>query len=166
MIKKGHTKNPLCVLRRIVQCPSVFYRTRTRTSWADKAQLSTRKRTNCAHYALQTPRLYIQHTASPPPQLTRPNPHRPVSPPLNQIPILDPHSLNHTLPTLLLHRTRPTIPMPPISLIIDLDHILACSGHNAARVEHHAGDGVVVGVRVVDGAGAEIPDLTIQLAVV
>lgn len=54
--------------------------------------------------------------------------------------------------------------MPPIGLVVNLRHALAGRGHDAARVEHHARDWVVVGVGVVDGAGPEIPDLGIVLA--
>ena len=91
--------------------------------------------------------------------LARPNPHSPVLPPLNKIPILNPHCLDDTPLPLLLNRARPAVPMPSVSLVVHLDHILARGRDDAAVVEHHARDGVVVGVRVVDGACAEIPDL-------
>ena len=49
--------------------------------------------------------------------------------------------------------------MPAVGLVVDFRHALADGGHDAAGVEHHACDGAVVGVGVVDGAGAEVPDL-------
>lgn len=49
--------------------------------------------------------------------------------------------------------------MPPVRLVVHFRHALADCGDDAAGVEHHARDGVVVGVGVVDGAGSEVPDL-------
>ena len=51
------------------------------------------------------------------------------------------------------------IPVAAIELVIDLDDVFTGGGDDAARVEHHAGDGVFVAVRVVDDAAAEIPYL-------
>lgn len=49
--------------------------------------------------------------------------------------------------------------MSPISLVVYLRHGLPSRSHDAAGVEHHARDWIVVGVGVVDGAGSEVPDL-------
>ena len=51
------------------------------------------------------------------------------------------------------------VPMAPVGLVVYLDDILAGSRHDVASVEHHAGDGVIIGVGVVDRAGAEVPYL-------
>jgi hypothetical protein len=51
-------------------------------------------------------------------------------------------------------------PVAAVSLVVDLDHTFAGCRNNAARVEHHAGDGVVVGICVVDGTSPKIPDLS------
>lgn len=50
--------------------------------------------------------------------------------------------------------------MPAISLIIHLDHILASSGNNTSCIKHHARNGVVVGVRIVDRPCTEVPNLS------
>jgi hypothetical protein len=55
--------------------------------------------------------------------------------------------------------TRTAAPVAAVGLVVDLDDALAGCGNNAARVEHHAGNGVVVGIGVVDGASPKIPDL-------
>lgn len=52
--------------------------------------------------------------------------------------------------------------MPTVGLVIDFRHALARGGDDAAGVELHAGNGVVVGVGVVDGARAEIPYLYVM----
>ena len=54
--------------------------------------------------------------------------------------------------------------MPAISPVVDLGYDLACRGDDPASVKHHACDGVVVGVGVDDGAGAEVPLLEVGLA--
>lgn len=115
-----------------------------------------------------------KHTTS-----TSPHTHRPILPPLGKIPILYPHPLHSRRPSsssplftgvvpsfllLLLfgrssNKARAAVPMPAVGLVVDLDDGLARGGDDAARVEHHARDGIVVGVGVVDGAGAEVPDL-------
>lgn len=60
----------------------------------------------------------------------------------------------------LIHpNTRTAIPVTAIRLVIYLDHIFAGSRDDTARIEHHAGDGLVVSVGVVDGACAEVPNL-------
>ena len=51
--------------------------------------------------------------------------------------------------------------MPAVRLVVDFGDALADGGDDAAGVEHHARDGAVVGVGVVDGAGAEVPDLCV-----
>jgi hypothetical protein len=51
--------------------------------------------------------------------------------------------------------------VPSIRLIVHLYHVLACSRNNTTRIEHHASNGVVVGVGVVDRSGTEIPDLSL-----
>jgi hypothetical protein len=51
-------------------------------------------------------------------------------------------------------------PVAAVSLVVDLDNALTCCRDDASRVEHHAGDGVVVGICVVDGTSPKIPDLS------
>jgi hypothetical protein len=49
--------------------------------------------------------------------------------------------------------------LPSLDLIVHLDHVLAGRADNPSRIKHHAGDGVVVGVGVVDRPCSEIPYL-------
>ena len=100
--------------------------------------------------------MYTQPSKShPKPRIsTGPDPHHAILPPLGQIPVPNPHSLHAALAVRV-----PAVPVPAVGLVVDFRHALAYGGHDAAGVEHHACDGAVVGVGVVDGAGAEVPDL-------
>ena len=46
------------------------------------------------------------------------------------------------------------VPLAALDLVVDLDDVLAGGAGDAAGVEHHARDGVVVSVGVVDDAGS------------
>jgi hypothetical protein len=98
-----------------------------------------------------TPRIY----------LTCPNAHDAIPPALRQVALLDADPLDRRRRAILLGRrdARAAIPVPAVRLVVYLGDVVAGGRHDAAAVEHHARDGRVVGVRVVDGAGAEVPDL-------
>ena len=100
--------------------------------------------------------------------LAGPDPHEPILPPLCQIPVLNPHSLNNARPAFTLRdisSTRAAIPVPSICPVVDLRYGLAGCGDNAPRFEHHTRDRVIVGVGIDDGACAEIPYLLFTLAI-
>lgn len=59
---------------------------------------------------------------------------------------------------------RSAVPVSSICLVVDLDNILASCTDDTTRVEHHAGDGVVIGISVGDGASSEIPDLKFEIS--
>lgn len=107
--------------------------------------------------------LYIQgdQTLLSSPNLASPYPHHSILPPLCQISILDPHPLNTARMYSLFFcvNASTAIPVPPINFIVDLGNRVARSSDDTARIEHHACDGIIVGVGVVDGAGAEVPYL-------
>lgn len=54
--------------------------------------------------------------------------------------------------------------MVAVHFVVDFYDILACCADDAAGVEHHACDGVVVGECVVDGAGSKIPYLNARIS--
>lgn len=54
------------------------------------------------------------------------------------------------------------VPMSAIGLVIDLSDILTCCSDDTAGVEHHACNRVIVGISIVNRAGAEIPYLIIH----
>lgn len=95
--------------------------------------------------------------------LTSPNANNPIPAALGQIAILDPDPLDNrrTLDRTILIQVcpRPAVPVVAIGLIVHFGDVFSCGRYDASVVEHHACDGVVVGVGVVDGSGSEIPDL-------
>lgn len=93
--------------------------------------------------------------------LASPGSHGPVFASLNKISVLETHTLDSCrIRTLVVHSdTRATVPVVPVGLVIDLDHVLAGGCHDALRVELHASDWLFVGIRVGDRASAQIPDL-------
>lgn len=95
--------------------------------------------------------------------LAAPDPHDPILPPLRQIPVFDPHPLHHTDPAIffctIISSTCTAIPVPSIRPVVDFRYRLTCRGNDAPRIEHHACDGIFVGVGIDDGACAEIPYL-------
>lgn len=94
--------------------------------------------------------------------LARPHSHCAILAALNKISIFYPDALDdgmRCVVVLIYANTRPTAPVATVSLVIHFHYILARCGDDAACVKHHAGDGVVVGVGIVDRASPEIPDL-------
>jgi hypothetical protein len=96
--------------------------------------------------------------------LTRPHTNRTVLPTLNQIAILDPDMFNDRVRrSVCLISTGPTVPVPAIRFVVHLDYTLASCRNDAPCVKHHAGDGVVIGVGIRNGASPEVPDLVTLL---
>jgi hypothetical protein len=93
---------------------------------------------------------------------TRPHTHSAVSATFDEVAVLYPYTFYHGMRCLVVFvgsNTRATIPVAAVRLVVYLDYRLAGCRNNAAGIKHHAGDGVVVCVGVVDGASPEIPDL-------
>ena len=84
--------------------------------------------------------------------LTRPDAYHAVLAPFNSVAVLDAHPLDYGENTSLIVRTdtRPAVPVPAVRLVVDFDDVFACGGDNAARVEHHAGNRVIVGIGVIN----------------
>jgi hypothetical protein len=79
-----------------------------------------------------------------------------------KIAVFYPDAFNHGAPCSVVFvyaNARATVPVAAVGLVVDLYNVFASSRNNAARVEHHACDRVVVGVGIVDGASPEVPDL-------
>jgi len=91
-----------------------------------------------------------------------PNADHTVAPSFDHIPISNTDALDDSWRFLLLGLgdAGAAVPVPPLDLVVHLDHILAGSAYNTACVEHHARDGVVKGKGIVDGPGSEIPYLS------
>jgi hypothetical protein len=49
--------------------------------------------------------------------------------------------------------------MAALYLIVHFDNVFSSSRDDPPRIEHHAGDAIVVGVGIVDGACPEVPYL-------
>jgi hypothetical protein len=93
---------------------------------------------------------------------TRPHTHGAVSATFDEVAVLYPHTFYHRMRCLVIFvrtNTRAAIPVAAVGLVVYLDYRLASCRNDAAGIKHHAGDGVVVCVGVVDGASPEIPDL-------
>jgi len=84
--------------------------------------------------------------------LTRPDAYHAVLAPFNCVTILDAHPLDYGENTSLIvcTDTRPAVPVPAVRLVVDFDDVFTCGGDNAARVEHHASDRIIVGVGVIN----------------
>jgi hypothetical protein len=84
---------------------------------------------------------------------TGPYSHSSVPATLNKIAIFYPDTLDGGTPRVVVFvgtHTRAAVPVTTVSLVVHFDHILASCGNNVARVEHHAGHGVIVGVGIVN----------------
>lgn len=94
-----------------------------------------------------------------PPISTTPHTDHAILPPFDHIPILYPYPLDYARIADDAIDPGAAIPLSAVGFIVHFDRGLAGCGDDAAGVEVHAGDGRVVGEGVVDGAGAEVPDL-------
>jgi hypothetical protein len=117
-----------------------------------------------AHQFLCPPPILHKETE---PSSTSPHAQHAISTALNHITIPDTDALDHggggAPPAALLvplsSNTGAAVPMAAVGLVVDFRVGFARGGHDAARVEHHARDGLVVGVGVEDAASAEVPYL-------
>ena len=94
--------------------------------------------------------------------LTRPHTHSAISAAFDKIAIFYPDTLNGGMRCVVVFiRTDAwtAAPVSSVCLIIHFDYTFAGRRNDAARVEHHAGYRVVVGVCIIDGASPKIPDL-------
>src|SRR3569833_57092 len=83
--------------------------------------------------------------------LTRPHAHDAVPATFYHVAVSYPHMLDEGGRRAILgcRDAGTAVPLPTFHLIVHLDHVLAGGRDDPPRIEHHAGDGVVVGVGVV-----------------
>lgn len=94
--------------------------------------------------------------------LARPHTHGTVSATFYKVSVFDAYVLDDGVRCRFIFvsaNARTAAPVSTICLVIHLYYIFACCGNNAARVEHHAGDRMVVSVGVGNGACSQVPDL-------
>lgn len=72
---------------------------------------------------------------------------------------LDPFNRRGPWRTLIDVDTWSTIPLSALGLIVHLDYIFAGGADNAASIEHHRSDRLIVCESIVNTASAEIPNL-------
>jgi hypothetical protein len=85
---------------------------------------------------------YVQPSA-------RPNSDGAVLAAFNHVAVLYSYMFDDGQAGSVLIRTGATVPVSTISLVVNLDHVLASCRDNTARIEHHAGYGMVVCICVV-----------------
>lgn len=88
--------------------------------------------------------------------LACPYTHHAVAASLNKVAVSNAHALNNRRAISLLCgvNSSTAVPLPALQLVVDLDNVFARRTDNSSRIEHHAGYGVVVCIRVVDGTGS------------
>lgn len=98
--------------------------------------------------------------------LTCPNTNDSIAAPFSHVAILYSYTLNYGRRSALFCSCNAStaVPLSTFHFIVHLDYVLAGSTDNTSDIEHHAGDGIVVSIGIVDGPGAQIPDLVTRLA--
>jgi hypothetical protein len=102
------------------------------------------------------------------PLSTRPHANDTVPAAFDHVAVLDLDPLNGWSPrwAFLDVNTGTTVPLSTFSLVIYLDDVLACGTDDAAGVEGHGGNGLVISKGVVDATSAEIPNLEVHVSLV
>lgn len=87
--------------------------------------------------------------------LTCPNADNPVAAPLGHVAVLNSYTLHHSRRSapFFARNARAAVPLPPFYLVVYLDYVLSRSTDDPSDVEHHAGDGVVVSIRIGNRSG-------------
>ena len=95
--------------------------------------------------------------------LARPGAYHAVSSAFNKIPILNANLLYRRRCSFSVLSGSPgsSIPMTSVSLVVDFHHILASGRHYVSCVEHHACDGIVVGIGIENSTSTKVPYLNI-----